>query len=372
MERRCYVTTGTGRLNPNLYTMLIGRPGVGKGNALGPGLDIYRALSGTDSHTGPIYSTAPKDATKEALVDFLASKPVRRRYQNPSTGMVEEYNAALLAVPEFGNLIGDYNNKLLDFLNDVFDSSEPYREVRRYRKAEEQIYIPRPILSLLVGTTPSYIMSAFPPAAWDQGFMARTIMVYSSEAVRKPIFSRSEPDKELKHTLSEDLRKMSFLSGEFKLDPAVVETLEIWHDAGMPPIPSHHRLHHYNTRRIVHLLKLLMVASVDRGDSMEITFEDFEFARDTLLEVEQTMPDIFMEMSAKSDDHHLKQLQNYCWRVYLATNKTPVEESFLLKFLGTQVPTWQVDKLLDLAERSDLIARVAGTKTYIPRPRGIK
>lgn len=372
LERRCWITTDDGRLNPNLYTILIGRPGVGKGVSISPAVDIYRGTRADDISVKPLFALAPKDATKEALVDYLASPEARRR--RVFSGVEEEYNAALLAVPEFGSLIGDYNDKLLNFLNEVFDSTEPYRESRRGRSREasdQVVYIPRPIISLLAGTTPAYIASAFPPSAWDQGFMARTIMVYTSEVVHKPIFSGRKQDEELRHALSWDIRQLSLLSGEFQFSPDAVHMLETWFAAGMPPRPTHHRLHHYNTRRHVHLLKLCMVASVDRGNDLRIEVSDFEQARDFLLEVETLMPDVFMEMSGRSDEHVLKQLHWYSWNLYAKT-RTPISRALLLQYLSTMVPSYQVQPILELAERSDLLEREAGSDQFIPRPKGLR
>jgi hypothetical protein len=114
-----------------------------------------------------------------------------------------------------------------------------------------------------------------------------------------------------------------------------------------------------------------MVASADRAFDLTITEAYFESARDWLLEVEEHMPDIFIEMSGKSDDSHLKQLHWFAWSLY-AKNSQPIKRSTLLQFLSTQVPSWAVEKMLDLAERSDLIQRQAGTDLFVPRPKGLK
>ena len=43
----------------------------------------------------------------------------------------------------------------------------------------------------------------------------------------------------------------------------------------MTPEPTHPKLRHYNTRRFAHLLKLSMIACVDRTDVLKLDVEDF-------------------------------------------------------------------------------------------------
>ena len=66
-----------------------------------------------------------------------------------------------------------------------------------------------------------------------------------------------------------------------------------WKLLGQPPIPDHPKLIHYNTRRWAHLLKLTMVACVDRSNDLRLEVEDFNRAMLWLLQAEKQMPLIF-------------------------------------------------------------------------------
>jgi hypothetical protein len=148
-------------------------------------------------------------------------------------------------------------------------------------------------------------------------------------------------------------------------DAAAIE-LQRWAKTNCDPEPNHIRLHHYNARRVIHVIKLCMVASMSRSDELVITMEDLQRARDWLLHVEQVMPDLFLEMNNRNDSQVLQELHYYMWRVYMKENK-PIHRARLLSFLQTKVPIDKVPRMLDGAEASGMIQRNAGYDTYIPR-----
>jgi hypothetical protein len=144
--------------------------------------------------------------------------------------------------------------------------------------------------------------------------------------------------------------------------------IEAWAQDRCPPIPDHSKLQHYNGRRILHTLKLCMVAAVSRSGELNIKVEDVIRARDWLLHAEQTMPDIFREMVSRSDAQVIQELHFFLWKLWVK-DRRPLHESRLIHFLSHRVPSDKVQRVIDVAERSNVIAREAGsTNTYIPRP----
>ena len=101
---------------------------------------------------------------------------------------------------------------------------------------------------------------------------------------------------------------------------------------------------------------------------MRVTLEDVTRAKDWLLGAEQVMPDIFREMSGKSDLLVLQELHFFMWQAY-AKNKKPLHEGMLIHFLTGKVPSEKINRILEIAERSNMMTRHAGTKTYTPTPK---
>src|SRR5260370_25216813 len=47
MKRHCWIDRGTYKLYPNLFTVLVGRPGLGKGAAVNPAMSILKEANTT-------------------------------------------------------------------------------------------------------------------------------------------------------------------------------------------------------------------------------------------------------------------------------------------------------------------------------------
>src|SRR5688572_32566755 len=88
-----------------------------------------------------------------------------------------------------------------------------YDEKKRTSKLE--IHMPAPQLNFLAATTPSYLNQLLPEGAWDQGFIARTTLVYSGPGDDIDLFGEVEEDSAMRNALVEDLKKVGNLYGAF-------------------------------------------------------------------------------------------------------------------------------------------------------------
>jgi hypothetical protein len=169
--------------------------------------------------------------------------------------------------------------------------------------------------SIIGGTTPSYLNSFLPEGAWDQGFTSRTIFVYSGEAVRVSIFGEGTLlDEELHQPLLADLKRIAGLYGKLSWDADAAHAIQAWADADLPPVPEHNKLQHYNTRRLAHVIKLCMVASVARCSDLRITLDDYQTALDWLLEAEGRLPDLFHSHGVAGDSAAIDDAWDFVYR----------------------------------------------------------
>src|SRR5208337_2757577 len=142
--------------------------------------------------------------------------------------------------------------------------------------------------------------------------------------------------------------------------------LGAWHLAGGPPVPNHSKLENYNRRRTQHLIKLSMVSAVSRTGEIHLALVDIERGIAWLMEVERLMPDIFRAMVGKSDSQVLEELYGYLVGVWRMHKEKAVNERFLFSFLTQRVPSEKIEKLIQIAERSNMITRMAGTNDFRP------
>lgn len=279
-----------------------------------------------------------------------------------------EYSSINILSEELGIFISSHDLDFLSNLTNIYNAPPIYSETRRGGSIDIEVFNPQ--ITWLVGTQPAFLSNLLPEEAWGQGTMSRVMMVYSAEAVKKPLFgSASEEIARLREDLLFDLNQLLDLYGEFTYEASAQDALVAWYDEGMPPIPKHTKLIHYVGRRAVHIIKLCMIASIARTNSLIISLEDFETAKRWLLFVEEKMPDIFRDMVGKSDKQVMDELHFYMYTVWRKSGmKEGISKTSMNFFLSSRIPSEKIGRLISAMEASNMIARVAGTELFIPRP----
>ena len=358
LERKTWVRSRGSDLYPNLYTVLVGAPGVGKTASLSTTERLWRSL--------PDHCVAPTSLTKAALIDALTD--AKRRIIRPGlTPPYVEFNSLLVLAGELGVLLPQYDYDFMNTLTAIYDG---YEYAERRRTKDLKITIPAPQLNILGATTPSSLNNFLPEGAWDQGFLSRTILIYSGEKILAPLFDEIGRDEDLYKSLLADLKLIGNLFGRFEFTPEAGSAISNWHQAGGPPAPDHPKLTHYVTRRTAHLLKLCMVASVDTGSGLTITLPHYQTALGWLLEAEEHMPDIFRSMNTGGDGRAMEEAWHFIFHAY-AKERKPIAEHRLYAFLREKVPSHSVEKIISVMVKSQILKQdiSAGVLGYVPGAR---
>lgn len=355
LERRVWVTTAGGICYPNLYTLLVAPPAIGKSQTINKVHDQWMG-------TKKLY-IAPKSVTKASLLDNLA-KATRKLVIKDGQGLFE-YNSLCIASSEFGVLVPEHDTEFMSVLVDIYDNPPDFREDRRTSRSVEII---KPQLNILAGTQPGFLANLLPEEAWSMGFMSRIIMIYAAAGPQIDLWDTSAEESPMRIELMKDLTRLTTLMGAVIFSDEAKAELLRWYKAGLPPVPEHSKLEYYNGRRLLHMLKLCMISATSRSAELVVEMQDLARARDWLLGAEQLMPDVFRDMVQRSDSVVLQELHFFMWRLWVKDKKA-IHESRLIYFLQNRVPGEKVLRLLDIAERSNIIEREAGTKSYKPRPK---
>lgn len=365
MEQKIWVRTKGSELYPNLYVILTATPGIGKSTVMKEVELLLRTI--------PEFYVAPSSVSAASLIDSLfdAKRKIVRPAANPP---FVEFNALSVIASEFGVFLPDYDNIFMNTLNKLYDRE--FFEDRK-RGGKLHIKIPKPSLNILGGTTPSYLNSMMPEGAWEQGFASRSIIVYSGESVLGDLF-REDTDQKisagLHDSLVADLRMIADQYGMMAWTPEAQAALTSWYMAGGPPIPDHSKLIHYTSRRTAHLIKLCMIASIDRSNERIINVEDYSRALEWLIEVETYMPDIFRAMTSGGDSRTIEDCWHFIWTTF-AKEQKPIPEHRIIHFLQQRVPSHSVLRVLELMEKSNLIEMVAfgdkGRRLFKPTPKAL-
>lgn len=356
LERKVWVRPFGPALYPNLYIVLCGPPGIGK--------TAVTSQVGIFWHEVPDLHIAPSSVTAAALIDSI--EDAKRSIINEQG--LTEFNSIQVNSNELGVLLPGYDSELMNNLTDIYDG-HPYSQ--RRRGGNKKVMIKNPLINMLAATTPGYLTSTMPPGAWDQGFMSRLILIYSGEAIIRPLFSTTVQDKKLFDDLVLRLKAISKLHGEVRFTPEAAAKINAWHMAGGPPKPEHPRLVHYLTRRTTHLFKLCMIMSAASRNDLIVDEEVYAAALDLLIEAEFFMGDIFKAMASGGDVGAIKDVFHYVMQLYVR-NSAPVKEYQIISFLQERVPAHSVVRILELMVMGKLLKPQldeAGGKVYIPTKR---
>ncbi len=357
MERKVWIKTSIGIRFPNCYIFLVGPPGGGKTVLTSLVKRMWMELEGHFLASDSLSPASLRDEMREA----------ERRFMAEGLNLIQ-YNALAIGIDELGVLIPAYERELINQLVAWWDC-EPFRE--RKRTKEVNYSIPKPSLNILGGCTPNFLKETLPEGAWDQGFCSRSLFIYSGETFPRDLFMESVIDKKLIQDLTFDLKQVAKLYGEMTFQRDAAEALNAWHLAGGEPRPDHPKLQNYNTRRTLHILKLMMVANASRGGDLILSLEDYRLAMDWLAEAEVLMPDIFKAMATGGDARVIEELHHYVYTLHVR-DKKPVPEPRLINFLAERAPAHSVGKILEVVIRMGILLESYDPKLgrcFTPRPR---
>lgn len=268
LARRAWINNVYHNFFPNLYTILISPPGVGKKTtAINIGADILREAV-------PDTRIISEKCTPEALAKRLA-KPIETRKE--SGGLkIESRAEGLILAPELTVFLGpeQYNSALIMFLTRLYDCAK-IQETETIARGIESLK--NVCVSMLAATTPSEIDRAIPSSARGSGFMSRLSLVQkdtTSRIVPKAI----KVDPTIREMLVLGLARIhTECVGEFHLTDEADE----WYDA-------YYRRHHELVatgnsvlsieRQTDHVKKLAMILSASEHNKMVIEANHFERA----------------------------------------------------------------------------------------------
>lgn len=325
---------------PNFFALLVSPPGVGKSQAIAQAEVMWRAANEL--------KVAPSDMTKASLVDALADSRKIKVYHGTE---LLEMHPLLVAVDELGVLLPAHDLSFMSVANKLYDAPMLYKETRRGRP--DPINAVNPCMTMLAGTQPDFLGSILPAEAWGMGFMSRMLMIYAGSATKPKLFGKAR--QKVDHSaLIHDIKVISELHGEMEWTPEAEELMEDLHQSRIPPEPDHLKLKHYVTRRSLHVIKLSMISACSRSSALTVDVRDVRRAVEWLLEAEATMPEVFKDMSGKSDGQVIQDLHYYLWEISDGGTKK-IHRARIDTFLMDRTPAYNVENIIRVCINAGII-----------------
>lgn len=297
LQRKCRLEWGSLTFYPNLYVVLVGPPGKArKGTAMGPGKAMLEEL--------PIQLSA-EATTREALIRTVANS--EQSVVNPVSMKEELHSSLTVFSPELTVFLGHQEYQMMSDLTDWFDCANNWRYNTKHKGVDD---IKGVWVNLLGATTPDLIKTALPMDAIGGGLTSRIIFVYEpnkGKIVAVPFLTDEE--KELRVKLIEDLKEINKLQGAFKVTKKFIDRWVDWYHLQAEQKPFEDpRFSGYIERRPLHLMKIAMICSASRTDSMIIDYEDFDRGLGFLEATERKMPRTFSGIGKNNNSDTMASL----------------------------------------------------------------
>ena len=282
LQRKCRFEFGSLTYFPNMYVVLVGPSGrARKGTAMTPALHLLQDIG---------IHLAAESTTREALIKALSE--AQDQNADIETGTMHFHSSLTIFSPELTVFLGYQNHQLLSDLTDWYDCRNKwiYRTKNMGTDKIEGVFV-----NLFGATTPDLIKTSLPMDAIGGGLTSRIIYVYEEnkgKIVPYPAITKREV--EIHKKLESDLQLIHMIRGNFTFTGGYLDNWIRWYtmQEENPPFKDNN-FNGYMERRPNHVMKLSMIVSASRSDSMIITEHDLARAIRILNLTEAKMPRTF-------------------------------------------------------------------------------
>jgi Protein of unknown function (DUF3987) len=342
LQRRVWLGPAHQRLYPNMFTILCGPPGVGKGLVLKEVNGFVRSwkladamkwfskdaktsedksliemmvqsdlekatkneFQGTSGKQNKdvvppgLFHVAADSTTYQALIDAIGecyrsiSHYVYDEKQQKEILVPYRHSSTCFILPELSSLLRQKSEDTVNFLLGLYDCPDDY-EYRTISRQKDRVR--RGCVNLIAGTTPSYMQSTFDFKITDEGFSSRTFYVCANHNRKNQFFMPAHNEVQIgyKRDLLEHLINLSQLCGPIQIEPQTYEYLESWWDRfesdKTQRINKSPKLQAYYARRQIHTTKIAMAMHFGETTSMKIPLQRFIDADEFLRREEKSM-----------------------------------------------------------------------------------
>lgn len=256
---------------PNAYTILVGRPGVGKGAAVNPAMDILRK-----ANTANVLSDR---LTIEYVLEELA-KGFPTTSVGPAGISFGTDSSCLLYAPELGVFARNSEHTLPD-LSDLWDCRDSLVYGTR---GKGKVTVKMPCPSMLACSSPKWLIESIPHSAIGGGFTRRVNFVFATEKAKLIPYPSYNGNNATQLALIEDLRWIhTNVRGDFKLAFDARKVFETYYMSAAPDEFDDEATANYISSKWVHAIKLAMALSAAQRDDRIIRKAELEEA---IVEVE--------------------------------------------------------------------------------------
>lgn len=343
LQRRVWIGPTHAPIYPNLYIILVGEPGVGKGIVIKPIAEIlkyhkmpdpsmvkqinnaftaadkavmeevmqddYKLAQEVEVGLGqqatkdkdkrifekPLLIPVAADATTyEALVKALSKSIKRCNYKKWDEKLQRDvmaiytHSSLCFCLEEISSLFRKKTEDVVHLLIQAYDCGDYVYDTKTQGKDR----IKSCCLNFFGGTTPGFMQSTFNDQLLTEGYASRTLFIFEAKNRKTKLWMDDLTTEQ--HQAYLDLvahvEKLTRLFGRVKISKEDMDWLEDWWKQSQVKRPNTNmRLNPYYARKQLHTIKLATAVHFAESTEMEIKRESFVKAMELLAEAEQKM-----------------------------------------------------------------------------------
>jgi len=269
LEKKVWFILGRYKIYCNLYCVLIGKPGIGKNQAINFGHKLLLAAA------PDVKFSADSVSTRAFYSDLEGSSSIY-------TWKGQQYNHCSLTVlsREFEVFIGDKksNSQLLINLTNFFDCADDSFTHKTQHSGSNKVE--NLWLNILGATTPSSLANCLSVAATEGGLTSRILFVYADKKRQNIAIPVLTPEqKDIENKLVHDLFLINQIINEYTMsEEAKTNYIEYYKTYLDKKICTDLRFEGWYSRKALFINKLAMIFSISESNNSLIEWRYYEQA----------------------------------------------------------------------------------------------
>lgn len=268
LKRNVWVNRGSFLLYPNMFTMLVGHTGLGKGTSINPAVDLLREAGCANILSDKLtIQYILEHISDHGLMGQSPTIQMRSGTVSLNTGVDA---TCFISAPEAEDFIN--MSDTMPTLKELWESKDgPFEYGTRKHGL---VKVTKPCPSLLGGCTQAQVSLLFPARAIGGGFARRCSFIYETDKTKSiPWPVERNGNDPVRRALVNDLRQISALRGRYVFDPVAAKLWQDYYQANQDEFQDEVTAS-YDCSRGIHALKLAMCLTAARSDTMVINFAD--------------------------------------------------------------------------------------------------
>jgi len=343
LRMNVWMDRGFYELFPNLYVIFIADSGkLRKSTAQEFGVDrLLRQVPDIKIYT--------ERMTMEGLLEQMDQISVH------AGGRISKSGCVFIAAPELVMLLpGDeISRKVMAFLTSVYMGKRKYGYLT---KGGGELKLEDVLINFLGATAPDWLESIGEDVA-KGGFLARIVFITAEKRKRAIAWPTPNSTGISLPALINDLTHISQLKGEMKPTKELKEAFEKWYCIDTP-VHDDPRIQGFRERQHDLALRISMLLSIARSDSLIVEMEHFDIAKSILHDVEDFIPKALTHVATTAHSRDADRILNQIKRRGGRMSYVAIQQANSWKLSTTEVQ----EIMKSLTEREDVHLEREGRK----------